>query len=259
MKRSAVTLLVFGIAFLLFAFTVPPYMTGTLRTLPTDLDFTLTSTGSRGVTRTEHIRSEPTPKIDEIRINADQTLDTDDGRQLASISESVTLIGHSRFPVFEPTATISGTPVDSENQTREGLRYFFPANTLRQSYLYYDELLGEAEYVDYTDRGGDTYIFHQSLDDRRLADGRSYSVDRTLWVDRYSGLVLDRHETVTLGDAPTQEFSFTDATRALMEDWAAETTRGLLVAKVLAFSAKFLGLVLIGIGLWRTGFLHGKT
>lgn len=258
-KRSAVVLLVLGIAVLLFAFTVPPYMTGTLRTLPTDLDFTLSSTSDQGITRTEHIRSFPTPKIDEIRIDATQTFDTDEGEQLASISESVTLIGHSRFPVFEPSASISGTPVDSHDQVREGLRYFFPANTLRQSYPYFDEFLGEAGYVDYAGRDKDTYIFHQSLHDQELADGRSYSVDRTLWVDRHSGLILNKQEAMTVDNTPTVEFTFTPETRALMEDKATEITQGLLAAKAMAFTAKFIGLVLLGFGLWRSGIFHRAT
>ncbi len=261
MKRSAVVLMVLGVVFLIFAFTVPPFMTGKLRTLPTDAELTLVSTSPQGIEHTERIQTFPTAEVDEIRVEAAQEYTDANGGQLAEIDDHVTLIGHSRFPVFDPTAIVTGTPVEAHDEVREGLRYFFPANTQRQSYPYFDEFLHAAEPVDYAGREGDTYIFHQDIQREELADSTPYSVERTLWVDRRSGLVVDKHETVSVhkqqGDQ-IAEFSFTDSTRADMEERAADITNSLTTAKILDFFAKFLGLVLLSAGVWRTGIFRTK-
>lgn len=262
MKRSATVLIIAGVLFLIFAFTVPPYVTGQARTIPKDLDLTLVSESPQGFVRTEHIVTAPTEKVDEIATHVDQTVTDVQGKTVAEISDDVVLIGHSRYPVIKPTATISGSPADSSNVVREGLHYFFPANTLRNSYPYYDIVLGEDSPVDYVSREGNTYTFYQYLRYVPLDDSRTYSVERTLKVDRFSGIIVAKDEAMTFhgpdGD-DTVEFTYTADTLKLLQDNAHDIDLRLSWAKGLDFFSKFLGLLLLAIGVFLTGiFKRGQ-
>ena len=262
MKRSATVLIIAGVLFLIFAFTVPPYVTGQARTIPKDLDLTLVSESPQGFVRTEHIVTAPTEKVDEIATHVDQTVTDVQGKTVAEISDDVVLIGHSRYPVIKPTATISGSPADSSNVVREGLHYFFPANTLQNSYPYYDIVLGEESPVDYVSRDDNTYTFYQHLRYVPLDDSRTYSVERTLKVDRFSGIIVAKDEAMTFhgpdGD-DTVEFTYTADTLKLLQDNAHDIDLRLSWAKGLDFFSKFLGLLLLAIGVFLTGiFKRGQ-
>lgn len=258
MKKHVIVMITLGVALLLFAYTVPPYVQGQARTIATDLDRTLYSTGPQGYTHTEHLVSAPTENIDEIRLRVEHEVTDGQGVVVAEFLDEVTLIGHSRFPVIDPTASLSGLPDAHDGEVREGLHYFFPANTLQNSYQYYDLLLDDTEPVDYVSRDGDFFTFHQDLDRTPLADGTDYSVRRTLEVDRNSGIILGRDEHIILhtstGDT-TLDFAYTGETRDYLIQEAEAINRQLSTAKVLDFFAKFLGLVLIGVGVFRTGIL----
>lgn len=258
MKKHVIVMIALGVTLLLFAYTVPPYLQGQARTVATDLDLTLSSTGPQGYTHTEHLRSAPTEKIDEIRLRVEHEVTDAQGAEVISFLDEVTLIGHSRFPVLEPTANLTGLPHAHRGQVREGLHYFFPANTQQDSYQYYDLLLDDTEPVDYVDRAGDVFIFHQELERLPVAGDTDYSVRRTLGVDRNSGIILDRDEHLVIhaaGGDTVLDFSYTPESRELLAAEAEAVNRQLSVAKVLDFFAKLLGLVLIGVGVLRTGIL----
>lgn len=256
MKRSATVLIIAGVLLLIFAFTVPPFVTGQARSIPKDLDLTLVSTSPQGFTRTEHLVTAPTEKIDEIALHAEQTVTDVSAQTSAEITDDLVLIGHSRYPVLEPSATISGSPADSSNSTREGLHYFFPANTLRNSYPFYDMVLGDDHPVDYVSREGNTYTFYQQLRHVPLSgDAGSYSVERTLQVDRFSGIILSKDESMIFHSAngdETVEFAYTAETSKLLQKIAYDIDQRLSWAKGLDFFSKFLGLLLLAVGVFST-------
>lgn len=258
-KKSATVLMIIGVVLLVFAFTVPPFMQSTAKSLSTDLELTIVSESPQGFTGTEHLTTSPTQEDDEIAVRVEHTIEGPDGGGIAKILDQVTLIGHSRFPVPEPSASMEGSRADHSGEARVGLQYFFPANTLRNSYQYYDITLGDTEPVDYLDRDGDVYTFYQHRRYQPIDEETNYSVERTLDVDYRSGMIVDKHELITFhepeGDREV-EFSYTAATRANLLEHAGDITTTLRVSKVLDFTAKFLGLLLIGIGLFQTGIFR---
>ncbi|BAU97217.1 hypothetical protein N24_2955 [Corynebacterium suranareeae] len=259
MKRSAAVLIIVGVLFLIFAFTVPPYVTGQARTIPKDLDLTLVSESPQGFTRSEHIVTSPTDKIDEIATHVESTFTDAQGRTVANITDDVVLIGHSRYPVIKPTASISGSPADSSNAVRTGLHYFFPANTLRNSYPFYDIVLGEDYPLDFVSREDNTYTFYQHLRYLPLDETHKYSVERTLQVDRFSGIIVSKDEALTFhgpdGD-DTVEFTYTAETSELLQKNAHDIDQRLSWAKGLDFFSKFFGLLLLAIGVFSTGIFR---
>lgn len=260
-KKSATILMVIGVVLLVFAFTVPPFAQGAAKSISTDLELTMVSESPQGFTRTEHLTTSPTQEDDEIAVRVEHTIEGpgDEVFSEGMIIDEVTLIGHSRFPVPEPSASMTGSRADHSGEAREGLQYFFPANTMRNSYHYYDITLGDTEPVDYLDRDGDVYTFYQHRRYQPIDEDTSYSVERTLDVEHRSGMIVDKHELITFhepdGDREV-EFSFTAATRANLTEHAGDITATLRTAKILDFTAKFLGLLLIGIGLFQTGIFR---
>lgn len=259
MRKSAAILMVLGVALLVFAFTVPPYMQGQARTLPTDLDVVIVSDSPQGYTRTEHLTTAPTAKVDEIAVRVEQTIEDPDGEVVAEIADEVTLIGHSRFPVLDPTASLTGSTVEQTGEIRDGLHYFFPANTLRNSYQFFDITLGEAEPVDYVGREGDIYTFHQHRRFQPVDDQLHYSVERTIEVERESGIIVGKQESMIFhepdGDRE-MDFTYTPGTRDTLMAYADEVKTTLQAAEVLAFGAKVAGLAFIALGLFQTGIFR---
>lgn len=260
-KKSAAILIVMGMALLVFAFTVPAYMTGQARTLPTDLELTVVSESPQGYTQTAHLTTAPTEKVDEIAVQVEKTTEDESGEVVSDIVDKVTLIGHSRFPVLEPTASLEGSPSDHTGEIREGLHYFFPANTLRNSYPYYDMVLGDTEPVDYLSRDGDVHTYYQHRQHAPLDEATNYSVERTLEVERHSGIILHKHEIMIFhepGGDREVEFSYTGETQDQLAHYADGVTDTLLAARVIAFFGKFLGLVLVGFGVFHTGIFRTR-
>lgn len=261
MKKSAAILIVLGVVLLVFAFTIPPYMKGQARTLPTDLELTMVSESPQGYTRTELLSSAATEKIDEIAIRVEQRIEDQSGEVVTEILDHVTLIGHSRFPVLEPTASMTGSPADHTDEVRNGLHYFFPANTLRNSYQYYDIVLGDTEPVDYLTRDEDVYTFYQHRRFQAVNEESTYSVERTLEVERHSGVIVNKHEILTFhepGGEREVEFSYTTDTQEALAHYAEGVTDTLEASKVLDFFAKFLGLLLLAAGVFQTGIFRNR-
>lgn len=259
MKKSAAILIIMGVALLVFAFSVPPYMKGQARTLPTDLDLTVVKDSPQGFTQTNHLTTAPTEKIDEIAVHVERILTDQSGNVVSENTDDVTLIGHSRFPIFQSTTTAENGR--GEEILHEGLHYFFPANTLRNSYQYLDLTLGDAEPVDYLSRDGDVYIFYQHRRFEPLDDNTHYSVERTLEVDRHSGTILNKYELMTFhepGGERQMEFSYTPESQEILQSHADDITTTLKTAKTLDFFSKFLGLILLGVGVFQTGIFRTR-
>lgn len=260
-KKSATILIVLGVVFLIFSFTVPPYMVGKARALPADLDLSIVSDSPQGYIKTEHLTTAPTADIDEIAVRVEQTVEDSSGEVTSEVLDQVTLIGHSRFPSLDPNASIEGTPSDHTDEVREGLHYFFPANTLRNSYQYYDMVLGDTEPVDYVSREGDIYTFYQHRRFQPVDETTNYSVERTLEVERHSGIILNNHEIMIFhepdGDREV-EFSYTRDTREQLEDRAAGITDTVTTARILGFLGNTLGVALLLIGIFQTGIFRTR-
>lgn len=255
MKKSAAILIVLGVALLIFGFSLPPYMKGQARTLPTDLDLTVVKESPQGFTLTNHLLTSPTEEVDEIALQVERVLTDQSGEIVSEEIDEVTLIGHSRFPAVGTDTT------DSDQLNHEGLHYFFPANALRNSYQYFDLILEDSEPVDYLSREGDVYTFYQNRRFEPMDENTHYSVERTLKVDRHSGIILDKHELMTFHDSATErqlEFSYTEESRELLQSHVDDITSTLETAKILDFFSKFLGLILLGIGVFQTGIFRTR-
>lgn len=149
------------------------------------------------------------------------------------IHDSVVLDARSTYPVSDPVSRMSISVPDLAGSTdldpfvREGLQYFFPFPSSRQSYPWFDATTQEALLLDYvreTERHGvETYEFHHRFTDlamdRNFAhaisltaevdtplDGRAaadstiprYAVDRRVWVEPESGTIVDNRTEIHL-------------------------------------------------------------
>lgn len=147
---------------------------------------------------------------------------------ITEINDSVRLDRRSSYPVSDPVShlTISVPALDQgmagEGSVREGLQYFFPMPTSRESYAWFDLTAREPLWLDYVretrHNGVDAYEFHQSVSgidlsshadtavelrveeqielDRAADSGRGvpwYAVRRTVWVEPESGTIVDIH------------------------------------------------------------------
>ncbi|GAB3648636.1 porin PorA family protein [Corynebacterium nasicanis] len=166
---------------------------------------------------------------------------------LTEMHDSVLLDARSTFPVGTPVSQMSISVPDlasgmaSEPFVREGLQYFFPFPTARQSYPWFDMTAQEPLLLDYVGEtehhGVETFEFHHRLDDRHmdrtssraismpaevnglldhLADSAvgipSYAVDRRVWVEPETGTIIDiraeYHLFFAAGEEETTHRSF---------------------------------------------------
>ncbi|MDO5512359.1 porin PorA family protein [Corynebacterium sp.] len=152
---------------------------------------------------------------------------------VAELNDSLLLDARSTFPVADAVSRMSisvpalASGMSSDPFIREGLQYFFPFSTSRQSYPYFDSTTQYPLLLDYVretkHHGVETYEFHHrftnlSLDreserainfpvelnshlDVLASSGVGvprYAVDRTLWVEPESGTIIDIHENLHL-------------------------------------------------------------
>lgn len=93
-----------------------------------------------------------------------------DGQPLAELTDHLRLTRRSTYPVADPVAhmvlDIAGTdlPLETGEGVRRSLQYFFPFETERRSYRYFDPLAQQTiplDYVEEVPRNGlETYQFH---------------------------------------------------------------------------------------------------
>ncbi|MGP6175322.1 porin PorA family protein [Corynebacterium sp. A21] len=116
--------------------------------------------------------SEPTDNRKEILIESSTSLAVGDQR-LIDIEDRVRLTRNSAFPVPEPASALqisvppAGLNIDTGGFSRTGLQYFFPFNTERVSYDFFDPLAQVPAPLDFVNRveheGMRSFHFHQDL------------------------------------------------------------------------------------------------
>lgn len=85
------------------------------------------------------------------------------------VADEVSLIRHSTYPVLEPTSSIEiavpefDAGLASTDFIRDGLQYFFPFNTERRSYQYFDIFAQDAWPLDYVREENGHFIFEQKI------------------------------------------------------------------------------------------------
>lgn len=227
---------------LVVATVVPVLITTRIMPISVDTSHTYTATGDHTTFTRQVSTSDPKVK-DEVRVHVKDTLKDDAGNTLITVDDHLQLIRHSAYPVLDKNSSLSVTVLGKQEQhehfTRNGLQYFFPFNTERRSYDFYDVFSGDAAPIDYVQQDGDAYVYHQQRD----------HVERTLWVEPKSGTILNERthlqfrgiNTALEWDAATQE-----AARA-----QADRTKHILQAlRIFSFVLKILAVILIGLALW---------
>ena len=129
-------------------------------------------------------------------------------RQWAHIQEFTVRNRESAYQVTCTTAEVEvkfgqpSTGMRNNSNTREGLQYFFPADTEKRSYPYLDPFMQSARPIDYlkeSSRGTlDTFIYQHTIAPVKLADALRNSPTQL------SGPALAAAETVLTG--PAQDF-----------------------------------------------------
>ncbi|MDO4929248.1 MAG: porin PorA family protein [Corynebacterium sp.] len=100
-----------------------------------------------------------------------------DPTDIFNISDSVVLIRHSTYPVLEPISSLElqadpmNLTIDTGDFTRDGLQYFFPFNTERRSYQYFDVFAQDAWPLDFVREENDHFIFEQKIPVTSLRSG----------------------------------------------------------------------------------------
>lgn len=187
MRRKLLTLLGVVVVLLLVGSLLPQFIIFFMRPLSTSLDeeFTTTPTDaivlgkSHTITSKTHLQTSPSKKSKHARLTAQKQIQLD-GQLALTLDDSIELIRRSGFPVADPTSTVSvtlpdnNTTISSDAFIREGLQYFFPSETERRSFDYFDPIAQRPAPLDFVDRdehaGLRTYLFHQRLDPVNLVE-----------------------------------------------------------------------------------------
>lgn len=91
------------------------------------------------------------------------------GQKLIGVDDSLRLIRHSTYPVVDTvshltlTAPKLGVDISTGDFARGGLQYFFPFETERRSYQYFDVIAQQSAPLDYVGMEGETYVFTQKI------------------------------------------------------------------------------------------------
>lgn len=219
-------------------------------------------------------------------VEAETRLLGEGSEPLLEIGDRVRVTRRSTYPVAQPASRLTFTlpRVDGEIDTgefaRSGLQYFFPFAVERRSYDRFDPLTRRADPIDFVGElprnGLDTYQFHHRLSGLPLADPLAsaysptgqeqahYAVDRTVWVEPESGIILDSVEEFHVylaadgqqarqrADRPEAghtiyhaTLGWDEETRAAQHDLAAPLVSQLRGLQVLATLSKTLGIVLL--------------
>ena len=92
-----------------------------------------------------------------------------DSEKLISVDDSLRLIRHSTYPVVDTVSHLSltapslGVDISTGDFARGGLQYFFPFETERRSYQYFDVIAQQSAPLDYVGLEGETYVFTQKI------------------------------------------------------------------------------------------------
>lgn len=186
---------------------VPTATITNLKLLPTNATFIISSTpsmstmynpaadcdpeGPRGcfVIDTEtHMEREVqlTPATDEdnVELRAHTTLlRSDDEHTVLSVDDNIELIRNSTYPVTDTASALKVSASDfsvlfaTGNFTRDGIQYFFPFETEKRSYDFFDALAQKTIPLDYVEENNNVYTFTQHIQPKNLLDAatRSYT------------------------------------------------------------------------------------
>ena len=171
---------------------------------------------------------------DDSEVTVDAVMQVLFGETVATeMHDIVVLDARSTYPVSDPVSQMSisvpnlASGMATDYFVREGLQYFFPFPSSRQSYPWFDMTAQEALLLDYvreTERHGmETYEFHHrfpdlamdrnsahaitfsadvnaTLDEMAAADFGipRYAVDRRVWVEPESGTIVDSRTEIHL-------------------------------------------------------------
>lgn len=95
--------------------------------------------------------------------------DARDGESLITVEDSLRLIRHSTYPVVDTVSHVdlavptAGLDIQTGDFARGGLQYFFPFETERRSYQYFDVIAQQSAPLDYVGLEGETYVFTQTI------------------------------------------------------------------------------------------------
>lgn len=199
-----------------------------LRQITTDLSVAST-------TRADATATEKAPEGDVVWVGT-TTVARPDGTIVRQSKEKVAFDGRSGAGVDCCGAFVESEAGIQTPVVRTGQVYKFPFDTQQQDYAFWDSTLGAAapaKYVGTEERNGvETYRFEQSVQPtvtgQREVPGsilgsreasvdadEVYSVDRTLWVEPTTGMIVDRRD---------------DQTQALRYDGESLTTLGATLA-----------------------------
>lgn len=114
---------------------------------------------------------------------SEQIVRTDTDHPIISISDRLSLIRDSTYPVLDPTSTLTVTAEDFGMElstggfTRDGLQYFFPFETEKRSYDYFDPIAERTIPLDFVEERDQRYVFTHSITPENLIDAatRSYT------------------------------------------------------------------------------------
>ncbi|NHA67247.1 DUF3068 domain-containing protein [Phycicoccus flavus] len=184
---------------------------------------------------------------------------------LSGKDERTIILSSDRFATDRVTGLAVDAPKADLARPHEGLVNKWPFDPEKRTYAYWDGLLGRAVEATFEDEesvdGVATYRYHVAVDDQpaEITKGiqGNYSTDKTLWVDRTTGAIIDQqeHQVRSLPDGGTaldMRLGFTQDTVAANVASAKETNTQLgllriapLVLLVLALLALAGGVALV--------------
>ncbi|GGG79681.1 porin PorA family protein [Corynebacterium pelargi] len=228
---------------LVLATVVPPLITSRIMPIPLNSSHTYIAHGDHTTLTRQIDTSDPGIK-DEVKVHVQDTLKNDAGKTLISVDDHLQLIRHSTYPVLDNNSSIAVTVLGKtdkrERFTRNGLQYFFPFNTERRSYDFYDVFAGDSAPLDYVRQDGDAYVYHQKRE----------HVERTIWVEPKSGTILNEVEHLTLPGIDTT-LEWDQATQDAARTHADRTKHTLQALRIASFMLKLCAVLLIAVALWR--------
>lgn len=133
-------------------------------------------------TREQSISAAETKKNVNLSVN-EEIVRTDNNHTIISTNDHLTLIRDSTYPVLDPSSKVSVTApsfhmnLGTGEFTRDGLQYYFPFETEKRSYDFFDFYAQRTIPLDFLEEKEDTYIFTHTITPENLIDSatRAYT------------------------------------------------------------------------------------
>lgn len=232
------------IAFIL-SVAVPSITIGAMKLLPQDVEQTISSTPSPAIlfdpqascpagsprscyivettaqlTRQQNITATDSKENVNLSVR-EEIVRTDNNQAIISTSDHLSLIRDSTYPVLDPSSKLSVKApsffmdLETGEFTRDGLQYYFPFETEKRSYDFFDFYAQRAIPLDFLEEKEGTYVFTHTVTPQNLIDSatRSYThpddiSDEPTGAPLQSELSEGQRETLRkmLVTAPASEF-----------------------------------------------------